>query len=80
MSIEYLKERLDEEQFNKIRKIKNENLHEFLSRYIDLMDPECVYVCTDSEEDEFYVKWKAIYSGEEKPLRTPRHTVHFDNY
>ncbi|RLF94244.1 phosphoenolpyruvate carboxykinase (GTP), partial [Thermococci archaeon] len=40
----------------------------------------CVYVCTDSEEDEFYVKWKAIYSGEEKPLRTPRHTVHFDNY
>jgi phosphoenolpyruvate carboxykinase (GTP) len=35
---------------------------------------------SDSEEDELYVRWKALYYGEEMMLETPNHTVHYDNY
>ncbi len=79
-ALKYLEKRLEKEQFKKIQAIDNPELHEFLARYIDLLNPSRVFVCTDSPEDEFYVKWKALYYGEEKLLETPGHTVHYDNY
>ncbi len=80
MPLKYLKERLDEDQFKKIEKIENEALHEFLEKYIEVCNPSRVFVVTDSDDDEVYVRNRAIMYGEERLLITPGHTVHFDNY
>ncbi len=80
MPLKYLKERLDEEQFKKIESIKNEELYNFLSRYIEVCNPSKIFVVSDSEEDELYVRNRAIIYQEERMLSTPGHTVHFDNY
>ncbi|WP_258084759.1 phosphoenolpyruvate carboxykinase (GTP) [Thermococcus thermotolerans] len=79
-ALERLEKLLDKEQFEKIRAIDNPELHEFLADWIEWLEPDKVFVCTDSEEDENYVRWKALYYGEEKLLETPNHTVHYDNY
>ncbi|NJE09843.1 phosphoenolpyruvate carboxykinase (GTP) [Thermococcus sp. MAR1] len=79
-ALERLERLLDKEQFEKIRAINNPELHEFLAEWIEWLEPDKVFVCTDSEEDEGYVRWKALYYGEEKLLETPNHTVHYDNY
>ncbi len=80
MPLKYLKERLDEEQFKKIEKIKNEELYNFIERYIEVCNPSKVFIVTDSEDDELYVRNRAIIYQEERLLNTPGHTVHFDNY
>ena len=78
--LDRLERLLDEEQFKKIAAINNPELHEFLAEWIEWLKPGKVFVCTDSEEDRFYVRWKALYYGEERMLETPNHTVHYDNY
>ena len=80
MSLERLEKLLEREQFEKIKSIDNPELHAFLAEWIEWLEPERVFVCTDREEDEQYVRWKALYYGEEKMLETPNHTVHYDNY
>ncbi|SEW09978.1 phosphoenolpyruvate carboxykinase (GTP) [Thermococcus thioreducens] len=79
-ALERLEKLLDKEQFEKIRAIDNPELHEFLADWIEWLEPDKVFVCTDSPEDEAYVRWKALYYGEEKLLETPNHTVHYDSY
>ncbi|WP_456421256.1 phosphoenolpyruvate carboxykinase (GTP) [Thermococcus sp.] len=79
-ALEKLRELLPEEQFEKIKAIDNPELHAFLAEWIEWLEPSKVFVCTDSPEDEGYVRWKALYYGEEKMLETPNHTVHYDNY
>jgi len=37
-------------------------------------------VCDDSQEDVEYIREAAIRNGEEKPLKRPNQTVHFDAY
>ncbi len=78
--LEYLKERLPREHFQKLAKINNPKLHEFIAKYVELCNPSKIYVCDDSPEDEEYVRRKAIEYGEERPLAIEGHTVHFDNY
>ncbi|WP_048058261.1 phosphoenolpyruvate carboxykinase (GTP) [Pyrococcus yayanosii] len=78
--LEFLEKKLDREQFEKVKAINNPELHRFLADWIAWLEPSKVFVCTDSPEDEFYVKWKALYNGEERMLETPGHTVHYDNY
>ncbi|WP_457741404.1 phosphoenolpyruvate carboxykinase (GTP) [Thermococcus sp.] len=79
-ALEKLRELLPKEQFEKIKAIDNPELHAFLAEWIEWLEPSKVFVCTDSPEDEQYVRWKALYYGEEKMLETPNHTVHYDNY
>ncbi|WP_457751291.1 phosphoenolpyruvate carboxykinase (GTP) [Thermococcus sp.] len=80
MSLERLEALLDREQFEKLKAINNPELHAFLAEWIEWLEPSKVFVCTDSPGDEEYVRWKALYYGEEKMLETPNHTVHYDNY
>jgi len=77
---EILKNRLEEIQFKKIDEIENTSLYKFLAKYIEILNPKNIFVCTDSNEDEKYVRKKAIEYGEEKELEQHNHTVHFDNY
>ncbi len=75
-----LKNRLDEENYNKLIKINNPALHQFIARYVELCMPDSVFVSSDEPEDIDYIRKQAIVSGEEKPLAIPGHTVHFDGY
>lgn len=67
-------------ELEKLRRIDNPELHRFVNWAVELLSPESVFVATDSEEDEEYIRRRALESGEERRLSTPGHTVHFDGY
>lgn len=75
-----LKERLEEDNFKKIQGIGNSSLNEFLVKFIEILNPEKVFVCTDEPADIQYIREKALRDGEEQELAIPGQTVHFDNY
>ena len=78
--MEVLKEKLGQDNYEKLMKIDNPSLHQFVAKYIELGRPEKVFVCTDSREDLAYVREAALKYGEERKLATAGHTIHFDNY
>ena len=73
-----LKARLDKESFRRLSALHNPKLHRFVAEYVELCNPASVYVATDSAEDIAYVRSQALERGEERPLATEGHTVHFD--
>jgi len=77
---EILKDRLTETDLRKLMRLKNPKLHRFVAESVDLCNPDSVFVCTDTPEDIAYVRQLAIASGEETPLATDGHTIHFDGY
>ena len=78
--IERIKGKLGRENYRKLIAIENPKLHEFIYKYIELCNPDKVFVCTDSSEDIQYIRERAIETGEERKLAIPGHTVHFDGY
>lgn len=77
-SIKILEARLSEEDYRKLMRIDNPNLHQFIAEYVDLCNPVEVIVCTDSAEDIEYIREAAIRDRGETKLATEGHTVHFD--
>lgn len=79
-SIEILENRLNESDYQKIKKINNKELFAFITKYIEICNPEKVTVYTDSEEDLQKTRDAAVNNKEEAKLSTPGHTIHFDGY
>ncbi len=75
-----LKQRLGDDDYKNLMKIKNPVLHKFIARYIGNCNPDKVFICTDAPDDIKYIRNASIRNGEEIELRTPCHTIHFDNY
>ncbi len=75
-----LKGKLSPKMYERLMRIDNPELHKFVAKYIDLCQPDSVFVSTGSEEDIEYIRQAALKNGEEMPLATPGHTVHFDGY
>ena len=75
-----LRNKLTEKDYQKLIKIDNPKLHNFVAEYIELCNPESVFVCDDSDEDRDYIRKAAIKDGEEMKLAMEGHTVHFDGY
>jgi phosphoenolpyruvate carboxykinase (GTP) len=75
---EILKKRLSKENFEKLMALSNPKLHKFVADSILLCNPDSVFVGTDSKEDIKYIRNRAIELGEETPLATKGHTIHFD--
>ncbi|UCB44753.1 MAG: phosphoenolpyruvate carboxykinase (GTP) [Spirochaetota bacterium] len=75
-----LKDRLEEKEYRKIQAIENSKVHEFLEKYIELCNPDSVFVVTDAREDIECVRQAAISNKEEEELAIRGHTVHFDGY
>ena len=75
-----LKERLDKKNHEKLLAIDNPALHRFIAKYVELCNPDEVFVCTGSSEDVRYIREQSILSGEERKLATEGHTFHFDGY
>ncbi len=67
-------------EMSKIQMLKNDDLLDFISHFIQLMEPSSVFIVTDSQQDYEYVRRKAIELGEERSLSFLNHTYHFDNY
>lgn len=66
--------------FNKVTQIDNAELQQFIAKYVELCNPDKVFVCTDSDEDIEYIRESAIKNGEESKVAIDGHTVHFDGY
>ncbi len=77
---ELLKKRLKDDNYKKLAKINNPDLHLFIAKYIEVCNPEKVFVCADKLDDVKYLRESAIRNGEENNLAILGHTIHFDNY
>lgn len=76
--LETLKSKLDRENYEKLAAITNPEVHRFIAESVALCNPKEIFVCNDSQEDIAYIRRMALETGEERPLATPGHTVHFD--
>lgn len=75
-----LRKRTEEENYQKLEKIDNPGLHQFVAKYIQLCNPDEVFISSGSCEDIKHIREMAKKKGEEKQLATPGHTIHFDGY
>ncbi len=75
-----LQEKIAPDGMAKLEALGNERVLEFVGEAIALGKPETVKVCSDAPEDVAYVRRRAVELGEERPLETDGHTVHFDGY
>ena len=80
MDKKLLRDKLGKENYGKLEALKNARLMEFASKYVELFNPDSVFVRTDSKEDAAYIRKRAIELGEEKELTIKGHTIHFDGY
>ena len=75
-----MKNKLSELSYKKLIALNNEKLFNFVKKYIELCDPDSLYVCDDSDADAEYVRNKALILGEEKILAKKGQTIHYDGY
>ncbi|MBF0216298.1 MAG: phosphoenolpyruvate carboxykinase (GTP) [Candidatus Omnitrophica bacterium] len=77
---DFLTKKCGEENYKKIVDLENPKLYYFIAKYVELCDPDRVFVRTDDPKDAEYLRKKAIELGEEKTLAAKGHTIHFDGY
>jgi phosphoenolpyruvate carboxykinase (GTP) len=71
---------LDVQSLERLKQLKNEHVISIIEKYAELLQPASIKVITDSEDDIAYIRQRAIELGEEAPLETEGHTIHFDGY
>jgi len=74
-----LKDRLGKE-YEKLAEIDNPKLHSFIEEYVELCNPERVFIRTDSPDDARFIREESVRTGEERKLAMEGHTAHFDGY
>lgn len=72
--------RMDNDNLQKLENIKNSKVLDFIAKYIDICNPESVFVASDSESDIQYIKDTAVANNEEAKLKIEGHRIHFDGY
>ncbi|MGB9694621.1 MAG: phosphoenolpyruvate carboxykinase (GTP) [Caldisericaceae bacterium] len=77
---ETLREKLDGENYRKLVALGNHQLEEFIAKYIELCNPQNIFISDGSEKDLKYIKDKALRNEEEVNLKIKGHTLHFDAY
>jgi phosphoenolpyruvate carboxykinase (GTP) len=78
--VELLKGKMSTESYQKLAALENEALFNFVGEYIELCDPDTVYMCDDSAEDAEYIRQKSLEMGEEVKLAKTGQTIHYDGY
>ncbi len=78
--VELLKGKMSTESYQKLAALENEALITFIGEYIELCDPDTVYMCNDSAEDAEYIRQRSLELGEEVKLAKPGQTIHYDGY
>jgi phosphoenolpyruvate carboxykinase (GTP) len=80
LSEKILASRMSRDNLQKLAALNNPFLDELISTAILKFQPHTVFVSCNSPEDRHYIRTQAVRLGEEKPLITPGHTVHYDGY
>ena len=75
-----LKSKMSAEGYQKLTALDNEKLFNFIGEYIELLEPETVYMCDDSDADADYIRQKSLTIGEEHKLTKNGQTIHWDGY
>ncbi|MEM5787417.1 MAG: phosphoenolpyruvate carboxykinase (GTP) [Syntrophobacteraceae bacterium] len=75
-----LKAKMSGDSYRKLVSLENTKLYEFIGEYVELCEPDSVYMCDDSDEDAEYLRLKALETGEEAKLAKDGHTIHYDGY
>ncbi len=73
-----LKDRLSKKDYQKLMKLNNPRITQFITSSMEICNPKSVFVGTDSHEDLQYTREAALHNHEEKKLATEGHTIHFD--
>lgn len=79
-ALKIIGEKCSEKNLSKLKTLNNQALLEFIAEYLELCNPDTIFVRTDSEEDSDYIREKALELKEELPLAAKGHTIHFDGY
>ena len=79
-TINAFSERLGPDNYQKLARINNPKLNQFIWKYVELCNPASIFVCTDSPRDIQYIRDAAIRNKEEAELTKEGHTIHFDGY
>jgi len=79
-NIKIIRSKCDRENLEKIIKLENNYIFNFIAKFVKLLNPKSIFICNDSESDFNYIRKKAIEDGEERKLSIEGHTVHFDGY
>jgi len=77
---EILESKLSERDRQKLNAIANHKVCQFIAESAELCSPDRIFICSDSTEDIAHVRQQAISVSEEKPLKIPGHTYHFDGF
>lgn len=77
-TIETLKTKLDADNFARLERLGSDRLNSFILDSIELCSPAEVMILDDSPEHLRLTREKALETGEELPLTTEGHTVHWD--
>ncbi|MBU1853633.1 MAG: phosphoenolpyruvate carboxykinase (GTP) [Candidatus Omnitrophica bacterium] len=80
MKADILKDKCGKESYKKLEALKNPGILDFVAKYVNLFNPDSVFVRTDAREDAEYIRRKTFENGEEKPLAIKGHSIHFDGY
>ena len=66
--------------YHKLAVLENEKLNNFLGEYIELCNPDKIFMCDDSEKDADFIRNRSLELGEEKALDKKGQTMHYDGY
>ena len=77
-AMEIFVKKMDPENIDKIRRIKNVEVLLKIANSIVMCEPDAVFINTGSEADKEYIKNLSIEKGEEADLPMKDHTIHFD--
>ena len=70
---------LGKEDMDRLSRIKNDGVHEFIADAARICNPAEVFICSDTPDEIARIKNMAVVSGEESAaLAIPGHTFHFD--
>lgn len=79
-TLDMLKDCLSLKDFQKIARLDNPSMNKFIASFIEICNPERIFVGSDSPEDILYTREAAIRNHEERNLAMNGHTIHFDGY
>jgi len=79
-SIDLIKSKCEDQGYKKLEELGHSKLFDFIAKFTRLCDPDSIYVCSDSEVDIEYIKFRALEDKAELELKIKGHRIHFDGY
>lgn len=77
-ALQIFKDKMDDDNFSKINRIKNEKVLLKIANAIAMCQPDAVFVNTGCDADRRFIRELSLEKGEEAPLPMENHTIHYD--